>query len=98
MLVNGEDLSVQIADLGTRTFLGDPITTGLEFDPSNHVLRAHLAGDGNRVAYDIPDGVVIWDLHPEALREAACQVAGRDLTPAEWQQYLVGLGPQRPLC
>jgi len=98
MLVNGIDLTVQLADLSSRTFLGDPISPGLGFDPEVPILRALLAPDGRQLAYDVPDGVVIWDLDPDTLRAAACEVAGRDLTDAEWAQYLDLLGARRPLC
>jgi hypothetical protein len=98
MLVNGVDLTVQLADLDTRTFLGDPIEPGLGFDRELTELRAVLAPDGHRLAYDVPDGAVIWDLHPDVLRAAACRVAGRDLTADEWQQYIGVLAPHRPLC
>ena len=69
-----------------------------DFDPAVPLLRAVLAPDGHRVAYDTPDGVVVWDLHPDLLRAAACRVAGRDLTGAEWAQYVGTLSPQFDLC
>ncbi len=40
---------------------------------------------------------VSWTLDPEAWRRAACAIAGRDLTEAEWNQFLPARTP-RQLC
>lgn len=37
-------------------------------------------------------GVRLWSVAPQTLLEQACRVAGRDLSPAEWEQVL----PDRP--
>jgi WD40 repeat protein len=39
-----------------------------------------------------------WNLEATHLRDAACQLAGRNLTQTEWQQYLSWAGPRRPTC
>jgi hypothetical protein len=98
VLINGVDLTVQLADLQSRSFLGDPIDPGLDLNSDAQSLPAVLAPDGRRMAYNVPGGVVMWDLHPSALRAAACRVAGRDLTSIEWARYLGPLGSRRPLC
>jgi hypothetical protein len=36
------------------------------------------------------DGLVIWDLRPTTLAERACELAGRNLTKSEWQQFVGG--------
>jgi hypothetical protein len=43
-------------------------------------------------------GVVVWDLDPEHLADAACAVAGRNLTQTEWASYLGDLGDHRETC
>ena len=44
------------------------------------------------------DGEVsVWDPDPEAAVEAACRIAGRELTQTEWRAYLPGRDPH-PLC
>jgi len=98
LLIDNEDFTFQLADLGSRTLLGDPIVPGIEFVPGAPGLRALLAPDGQRVAYQLYDGVVVWDLHPDVLEAAACAVSGRDLTAEEWDTYVGGLARQRPLC
>lgn len=40
---------------------------------------------------------VLWDLDPGAWLEAACELAGRDLTADEWARYLPDREP-RPVC
>ena len=40
---------------------------------------------------------VLWDLDPARWREAACAIAGRELTPEEWERYLPSRDPHR-LC
>ncbi|GAA1765473.1 hypothetical protein GCM10009747_27080 [Agromyces humatus] len=41
--------------------------------PSARVANAGVAG-----------GVAVWDLRPMTHADAACRMAGRDLTPEEW--------------
>jgi hypothetical protein len=57
-----------------------------------------LRHDGRAVAVTVPTGVAIWDLDPDHLGDAACQLAGRNLTECEWNTYLGDLGPYRPTC
>ncbi len=54
---------------------------------------AGFAADTNDVliASTVPE-VSAWDPRPEAAVEAACRLAGRDLTKQEWETYL----PNRP--
>lgn len=39
-----------------------------------------------------------WDLEPDHWVEAGCRLAGRNLTRAEWDQYLGDLAAYRPTC
>jgi hypothetical protein len=43
-------------------------------------------------------GVDVWDLRLERWREAACELAGRNLTRAEWERYLPTNEPYRETC
>jgi hypothetical protein len=43
-------------------------------------------------------GIALWDINPEHLAEAACRLAGRNLTPTEWDTYLADEGDYRPTC
>jgi len=101
LLVISAGRTLQLADLPTRTFLGDPIDMGP--DPTaNESLRvfapAMISHDGHHLAFGVARGVVVWDLTPATLITAACRVAGRDLTQAEWQEYLGSLGQYRQIC
>jgi len=40
----------------------------------------------------------VWDLRPSSHADAACRMAGRDLTRDEWMAYLSDLGPYRSTC
>lgn len=44
------------------------------------------------------NGIVVWDLDPEHWVEPACAIAGRNLTRAEWDQYIGDLAPYRATC
>lgn len=60
--------------------------------------RPAFARDATALFTPVVDGSIVrWDLRPSAWVTAACAVAGRDLTAAEWRQY-VGPGKQHPVC
>ena len=82
------DGTLSIYDVPSRTRIGDPIQgTG--------AVRA----DGRAVAINDDDnGVAIWDINPEHLATAACRLAGRNLTAAEWDTHLAALGEYRSTC
>jgi WD40 repeat protein len=53
------------------------------------VGSAALTPDGSRVLIASNDaGAFIWDPAPATATRAACQMAGRDLTQAEWTEFL----------
>jgi DNA-binding SARP family transcriptional activator/WD40 repeat protein len=89
LMAVSQDRTVSIYDTASRTRLGDPIPW---------VVRASLRPDGAALAVGTGDGLAIWDLNPQHLAVAACRLAGRNLTPAEWDAYLAALGPYRPTC
>jgi hypothetical protein len=43
------------------------------------------------VTFTEDDGVRLWDISPRVVLEHACDVAGRNLTPAEWSDVLPNL-------
>ena len=54
-----------------------------------------FASDGRRLhVADLEGGVRTWDLDMSTWVNAACLIAGRDLTVAEWRNYLPGRPPQ----
>ena len=55
--------------------------------------RGWLAGanpDGTKLVIETTDGAVLLDLNPRHWETLACRIAGRNLTQAEWNQYLPG--------
>ena len=84
MLVTAPDQTVQVYDTASRTRLGDAIPAAA----ADGMVEGWLRPDGAAVAVNGPFGVLEWTLDPEALADAACVMAGRNLTPAEWSTYL----------
>ena len=47
--------------------------------------------DGTRILTGSNNGVAsVWDFDPQRWEATACRLAGRNLTRAEWTQYLPG--------
>ncbi|MCY7363825.1 MAG: hypothetical protein LH469_00640 [Frankiaceae bacterium] len=93
LLATSNDQTASLYDVATGTRLGDPI-------PSDAPLLypAYLRQDGLSLAVTDASGVQVWDLDPAHLREAACRLAGRNLTPTEWQTHMRNLVPYRRSC
>ena len=94
LMVRGDDETLRVYDIATRTPLGDPIDLDQPFMESGAVFRS----DGRSAAAVSGHGIVVWDLDPEHWVAAACDVAGRNLTAAEWDQYLGSLAPYHRTC
>jgi WD40 repeat protein len=82
------DSTARVFDVQARRQLGPAL-------PAVADSEASLRPDGLALAteYDDPSGlswVQVWNLDPAAWRTAACDEAGRNLTRAEWAQYLGG--------
>jgi DNA-binding SARP family transcriptional activator/WD40 repeat protein len=91
LLLLGADSSLHFYNIVSRTQLGDEIDLGI-------AEGAALRDDGLQAAAASEHGIVIWDLDPEHWADAACELAGRNLTPDEWDQYLGVLGDYRNTC
>jgi WD40 repeat protein len=92
------DRSVRLYDVATGVSLGTPIT--LENEEEKEMA---LSLDGTRLAIGGPrgvgpDAVQIWDLDPRDWVEAACRLAGRNLTRDEWASNIGDLAPYRATC
>jgi hypothetical protein len=94
LMIRGDDETLRFYDVATRTPIGDPIDLDRYFMES----EARLRPDGLQAAALTGQGIVVWDLDPELWMQAACDVAGRNLTHAEWDQYIGDLAPYRHTC
>jgi len=93
LLAASNDQTVSIYDVASWTRIGDPIPADAPLG-----FKGHLHRDGKLVAVTVRDGVALWDIEPEHLVKAACQMAGRNLTKTEWETYLGTLGEYRETC
>ncbi len=57
-----------------------------------------ITPDGRRLVVAGEQGMEVWDLRLERWRSAACELAGRNLTPAERDRYLPDDARRRPTC
>ena len=54
---------------------------------------AAFRSDGMELAVDTEQGIAVWDLDPTHWVEAACDVAGRNLTRGRMGQFIGDLAP-----
>jgi hypothetical protein len=94
LVVSGDDEMLRFYDVASRTQLGDAIDTDVWGGDGGAVLRS----DGLQAAVITSQGIVAWDLDPDHWIEAACRLAGRNLTHAEWDQYIGDLAPYHLTC
>jgi hypothetical protein len=105
--ITGGDRVVSVFDVASGVRLGGPISIGP--DERNRVTLSldgrWLAVGGQPNTNDGPQPIDVgdhptqlWDLDPEHWEQAACRVAGRNLTPAEWTEHIGDLAPYRPTC
>jgi WD40 repeat protein len=93
LLAGANDQTVSVFDSKSGVRLGDPLTSFAPF-----IGPGFLRPDGLAAAVTGRHGVIVWDLDPTHLAKAACVLAGRNLTAAEWSSHLSALGPWRPTC
>jgi hypothetical protein len=66
---------------------------------SNSSEGVFLGRDDTTIYTSTADGrATVWNLAPAHVRDAACQLAGRNLTRTEWQRYLGWAGPRQATC
>ena len=86
LAASSEDGTATLWDLDSRKRLGGSFPI-----PQAVVPVAQFAGNGDLVIANLADAAV-WPTDPQKWKRFACQVAGRDLTQAEWNDVL----PDRP--
>jgi hypothetical protein len=80
-------------DLRSGRAIGPPIQTTFPGIP------AAFSGNDTTIYAETPDaGAAVWDLAPDHVRNAACALAGRNLTQQEWDRYLPWAGHRHKTC
>lgn len=88
LLTGSEDGKLRLWDVATRRLVGQPLAGA---SSSNTRSAAAFFPDGRHVLGVFKTGeAVVWNVDPAAWRTAACRIANRELTRAEWQTFLPG--------
>lgn len=66
----------------------------VSFSPDGHILAT---GSKWNPALIAATGITLWDVNSAEWAGQLCQIAGRDLTRAEWSTYVPG-HPYQPIC
>jgi len=91
LVANDSASNVRLIDAARHRTVG-PLWSGL---PGAGAVFNH---DGTIVGTSTPTSGALLDVDPEDWRAAACALAGRNLTAAEWRRYLPGQGPRQRTC
>jgi WD40 repeat protein len=83
LIATGDEGTVQLYDTSSWTRLAE-----IPSEAPEGVVEGWLRPDGLAVAVNTEQGVAEWTLVPKQLAAAACELAGRNLTRAEWATYL----------
>jgi WD40 repeat protein len=90
----GKDGSVVLWDVATHQSIGQPLAIH-----RNEVWSLALSPEGPTLASSDNDGIVVlWDISFDSWKARACRIANRNLTEAEWEQYLGQGKPYRKTC
>ncbi len=93
LLAVADDETVSLYDLASGIRLGDPIATS-----SPLITSAYLRPDGRELLVNMREGIAVWNLDPDTWFDAACRLAGRNLTPEEWATHFGAIAPYRETC
>ncbi len=85
LLSSGWDQSITLYDLDDARRLGDEIQ--MPGAPNVWWPSGFISQDGTTLATNAAEGVLLWDIGADAMRDAACRMVGRDLTELEWSTY-----------
>jgi WD40 repeat protein len=85
---------VDLWDATTLQPIGDPLLV----PPDSAYLSPNRAGNELGTGADADNGQpLVWNMNPASWEATACQIAGRNLSHAEWNEYLAG-HPYRRTC
>lgn len=85
---------VTLYDLTRSITLGDTLAASTDLN----VRAAYLSRDGDTMVHTSREGILVWDMDPADQFEAACRIAGRELTTEEWRRYLDQSEPRVATC
>jgi WD40 repeat protein len=88
-----KDKTIRLWDVASGQHIGQPFESGAEVESLAFSPDGKILASGNW--WDTT--VRLWDVDIESWKARACQIANRNLTRAEWQQYL-GDEPYRKTC
>jgi DNA-binding SARP family transcriptional activator/WD40 repeat protein len=88
----GADGTLRLADPTSRSLFGNPMGAGsndsIDNTQFNHSSVPALNADGTQLAIGTGRGIIVYDFDPAHVAAAACRIAGRNLTRAEWNRYV----------
>jgi WD40 repeat protein len=87
------DGSLRLWDRSTGRAIGPPL---LAHD--KQAIGIAWLADGTLVTASLGGSLIAWDTAPDGWADRACELAGRDLTRAEWNRYLPPGEPYRRTC
>ena len=93
LMVTSTDRAVNVYDMATMVMLAGPLSGLTALGRPAGWLRP----DGQAFVVSTPAGIVEWSLDPDALVDAACNLAGRNPLRAEWASF-EGDRPYVRLC
>ena len=79
--------SLELWDATTLETVGERVTVAMN---AWGVGEGDASPDGTKLISHTDRGALLWELDPRNWEALACRTAGRNLTRAEWNQYLPG--------
>ena len=93
LVTGSQDGKLRLWDVASRKLIGGPLRGASSSDTST---AAVFFPDGRQVLGVFPTGeAVVWSVAPADWTVAACRVANRELSHAEWQTFLPARGYRR---
>jgi WD40 repeat protein len=94
-MATGQDHSVTIYDIASGEQIGDRLVIA-----NTEVVASAIRPDGTELAMGGGVGreFLVWDLDPKHWVTAACELAGHNLTPDEWDTYIGDLADYHATC
>jgi len=87
--------AIQLLDVDTLNPVGPPLAVNINYTAE----YMQIAPDTNPLyGWSVSDGMVVsWDFSGDSWQTLACQIANRNLTLSEWQQFM-GSAPYSKTC